>query len=201
MKSVESLRCCAPLLIVALATGCGSQNAPKAAPMDQKAMMEAYQKAGTPGEHHKHLQAFVGTWRARAKAFPGPDAPPSESNGTATFTSLRGGRFIEQTFRGAWDGQEFEGSGLMGYDNVQQKYVSSWADSMSTSIYTDSGSCSADGKVIDLSGMAPDPLAGKMVPARSRYSWRNPNEFVLEMWNTGADGKEYRAMEITYTRG
>src|ERR671934_86623 len=35
---------------------------PKPAPVDEKAMMEAYAKAATPGPAHKRLDVLVGSW-------------------------------------------------------------------------------------------------------------------------------------------
>jgi len=197
MRIFSMSRIAAALLMAGGASGCHSSQK-TSAPMDTQAMIAAYRKFAEPGEHHRHLNAFVGNWRTRSRMLASDQ--PSESTGESTFTWVHGGRFLLQTYKGDFQGQSFEGSGYFGYDNIQKKYVSCWTDNMSTSLYTDSGTCSGDGKVIDMSGNMPDPLSGKVLPSRSRLSWQNANQFLFEAWNTGPDGKLFKSLEITYTR-
>lgn len=49
--------------------------APQMTP-EMQAMMEAYQKAGTPGAEHQKLAATAGTYDLTVKAWHSPDAPP-----------------------------------------------------------------------------------------------------------------------------
>src|SRR5919109_3233842 len=67
---------------------------------EEKAAMDAMMKAASPGEPHKKLTVFVGTWDATVKTFMQPGAPPQESKGLATNTAIFGGRFIKQDFTG-----------------------------------------------------------------------------------------------------
>ena len=67
----------------------------KPAPMDEKAAMEAMQKAATPGDAHKKLESMVGTFDAKVKMWMDPSKPPEESTGTSESAWVLGNRFVE----------------------------------------------------------------------------------------------------------
>jgi hypothetical protein len=171
---------------------------PKMTP-EQQAMMEAYMKAGTPGEPHKALAAMAGSYDAKVKSWPGPGAPPEESTGTVTRSSALDGRVLVEEFSGAMMGMPFTGHGMMGYDNVSGKYWSTWNDSMSTGLMVSEGTCDAKG-ACTFAGSWNDPIKKGPVQARMTTKWTSPTVEVFEMYGPGPDGKEMKMMEITYTK-
>src|SRR5262245_25443356 len=94
------------LLAVSLAIAASAQA------QDQKAMMEAFQKAATPGPNHKMLEMMVGEWTFTNKMWMDPAAPPQESTGTSSYKSILGGRYVEHTHHGTMMGMPFEGRGV-----------------------------------------------------------------------------------------
>src|SRR5688572_16628628 len=64
-----------------------------------QAAMEAMAKAGTPGEPHKKLDAFVGTWNTKITMWMAPNAPPMTSTGTSENRWAMAGRYLEQRFK------------------------------------------------------------------------------------------------------
>ena len=125
----------------------GKKDAPKADPK-MAAMMEAYMKHAAPGEGHKKLEPLIGSWKYTGKFWMDPVAPPLEGAGTAERKWILGGRFMDEVVKGQMTGMpEFEGHGLMGYDNHSKKYVGIWIDSMTTSIAVSQGTMDAAGKV------------------------------------------------------
>jgi hypothetical protein len=95
----------------------------------------------------------------------------------------------------------FEGRMLMGYDNLQKKYVSTWADSMGTGIMTSSGNYDATGKVLTLiSTNAADPMTGGFTKMKMVAHDISPDETHLEMFSVGPDGGWWKTMEMVYTR-
>ena len=169
-----------------------------AAPPDEKAAMEAMQKAGTPGEAHKKLDAIVGTFDAKVKMWMDPSKPPEESTGTSENTWVLNNRYVEMKYQGTFMGQPFSGIGYQGYDNVQKKYVGSWMDSMSTGMMTSTGTMT--GNVIKTSGMVADPMTGKMCKITSKVTVPDNDHHTMEMWGPDPTGKNYKMMEIEYTR-
>lgn len=171
-------------------------------------MMAAWAKYAAPGEHHGHLGAMAGDWDLAVKWRMSPDAPMEEEKATSELTWILGGRFLLERVLG--DAEEakkdpmmdgpFEGLGLMGYDNYKKKYVSMWVDTMGTMMLTEEGTCSQSGKVITLKGTHDDPITGKKKNSRSVTRIVDKDKLVVEMYEEGPDGKEFRMMEITYTR-
>ena len=160
-----------------------------------------WMKYTVPGEHHKHIAALAGKWKTEVKMWMDPTADPQVSQGTAEYQWIMGGRFLRQQFRGEAMGQPFEGEGLLGYDNFKKKYVSSWIDNMGTALYTGTGRCDESGKVFTMEGRMDDVMNGR-ANQKSRSVTRivNKNKHTDEMYVTGADGKEFKMLEITYTR-
>jgi len=166
---------------------------------EQKAEMEAYMKAGTPGEPHKRLAATVGTYDLRIKSWSEPGGPPTEEKGTATRTMLFDGRVLVEDVSSTMMGTPFTGRAMTGYDNVSGTYWSVWTDSMSTGIMVSEGTCDAK-KVCTYTGSWNDPIKKGPVKARMTSRWASPTTEVFEMYGPGKDGKEMKMMEMTYTR-
>jgi hypothetical protein len=163
-------------------------------------MMAVYAKYAEPGEFHKHLQPLVGSWNASVKWWMAPGAPANEAKSTEEVKWILDGRFLQQEVRGEMMGKPFMGLGLIGYDNYKKKYVGAWIDSMSTMIWNSQGTCDATGKVITLAGEFDDPATGKKKKARGVTRIIDDNNHIMEWYESGPDGKEFKSMEITYTR-
>lgn len=202
----------ARLLLLSLAcaglTACASnktasQPAAPAQP-DMQAMMENWTKAMTPGPQHAHLAKSVGTWEGTVKMWMDPSMPPSESKCTTVITSVMGGRYIQGTTNGMMNMGEasapFEGMGLYGFDNVQKKYQAVWIDNMGTGMMTGVGDLSANGKVLIWTMTMADPMTGQVITSREVDTQIDANTQVMEMFVVGPDGKEFRTMEIRYSR-
>jgi hypothetical protein len=183
--------------ILALPGVLGAQ-APEMTP-EQKAEMEAYQKAGTPGAPHKAMAATAGTYEAKVKSWQEPGKPPMEETGTATRSMALDGRVLVEEFKGSMMGMPFTGHGMRGYDNVSGKHWSTWMDSMSTGLMVSEGSCDAK-NACTFKGSWNDPIKKAPVTARMTSRWTSPTTEVFEMFGPGRDGKEMKMMEITYTK-
>lgn len=174
-----------------------SKPASGAPPMDPAAM-EAMMKAGTPGDAHKKLDVFVGTWDTKITMWMMPGAPPMSHTGTSTNRWTMGGRYLEQVFKGSMMGMPFEGLGYTGYDNVKKQYWGTWMDSMSTSMMTSTGSVSNN--VFKFDAVMSDPMTGKDMAVEETITIADADHHTLEMWMPGPDGKKFKSMEIVYTR-
>jgi hypothetical protein len=167
--------------------------------MDMQAAMEVYQRLATPGEPHRLLARLEGTWDAKMKCWMEPDQPPAESTGRSEYRVVFGGRFLQHEFAGEMMGSPFQGFGVIGYDNHEQKYVSTWMDSMGTSLLYFEGTGSADGKAVIQECRHDDPIRGP-VTWRSVTRFVDENTHAFEMYSTCEGGKEEKIMEIAYGR-
>ena len=168
---------------------------------DTQAMMEAWQKAATPGAQHKQLgDQFVGTWDTRMTAWMDPSAPPVTSTGKAVNTAVFGGRQVRMDFTGEFMGQPFEGVGFSGYDNTRGKYTSTWTDNMSTGVMMSNGDYDAATKTYTFHSEMADPMnKGKMIPIRETLRIIDADHHVMEMYEP-KDGKEVKTMSLEYSR-
>jgi hypothetical protein len=167
---------------------------------EMQAMMDAWMKAGTPGEKHAELAAMAGTWKATVKSFMGP-GEPMVSEATTTREMILGGRVLGERFEGDFMGQPFVGRGFFGYDNARQMYWSVWMDSMSTTMMTSWGTWDEEKQAIVMEGRMTDPMSGEPVTAKSIMRTPEPGKEVFEMWEPRGEGGEMvRTMEIVSVR-
>jgi hypothetical protein len=174
--------------------------APKQMSPAEQQMMEKYVKAATPGPEHQKLAKLAGKWKLQVTAWMAPGAPPQKSDGTAEFTSVLGGRYLQQEVKGSMAGEPFEGRGIEGYDNVTNERFGTWTDSMSTGLLVVRGKCAAEAKKCTFKGTMPDALAGKLVPMTETITYTDDDHFSFEMHGPGPGGKNYKMIEIAYSR-
>jgi hypothetical protein len=167
---------------------------------EEKAKMEAWEKARAVGEQHKLLADYMaGQWEFTNKMWMEPGADPMESKGTCTSRMILGGRFIETSHKGDFMGEPFEGIGITGYDNMKKKYIGTWVDNMGTCIISVEGSYDAGSKTFTYTCSFDCPFEQSPVKVREVIRLVDKNKHVLEWYETRA-GKENKTMEITYTR-
>lgn len=96
---------------------------------EEMAKWAAIEKAGTPGEHHKVLEAMTGTWDAKYSFKMGPDDEMMTSVGTVKREWIFGGRYLEEKVEaGGFGDESFHGRGYIGYNNVDGVYEVVWMD-------------------------------------------------------------------------
>jgi Protein of unknown function (DUF1579) len=161
---------------------------------------EAYEKAAQPGPEHKRLEIMAGSWDFTMKMWMEPGKDALEAKGTAERRMVLGGRFLHEEVKSEMFGKPFTGNGITGYDNSQKKYVGAWVDSMSTGISQSVGTADAAGKVLTFTREDFDPAEGKKVKGRDVLTFVSDDKHTMESYKVGADGKEFKVMEITFTR-
>ena len=166
----------------------------------QQEMMAKWQEYSTPGEGHKALEPLVGKWDYTVTWWETPDSQPQKSNGTSEVKWIMGGRFLEQTAKGTAMGQEFQGMGIMGYDNMTKEYSGIWIDNMGTGMMTSAGSYDPSTKSFTEKGSFSCPQEGGEKSFRGVTTLTSPDKYTYEMYAADKDGKESRMMEIVYTR-
>ena len=168
-------------------------------------MMKKCQAFATPGDEHKRLQPLVGKWAYEVRWQMAPDAPAETSKGTGEYKWIMDGRYLQQECTGAQpegpEGMIMKGLGLIGYDNMKKQYFCVWIDNMGTGVMSGYGTADAEGKVITMKGEFSNPMTGN-----ANEKWRtvtrieSPDKHVFEMYGPDPSGKEFKCMEITYTR-
>jgi len=177
----------------------GTGAAPAMSPEEQ-AMMEAWMQAGKKNEHHARLGKMAGKWKASVQSWFAPGAPPNVSEATASIAPIMDGRFMLEQVNGAWGDMPFEGMSIAGYNNLEKRYETVWCDNMGTGLMMYHGQYDSTKDAIVSHTEFLDPMTNKMKKSRTVARWASPDKMVFESFTAGPDGKEFREMEIVYTR-
>ena len=163
--------------------------------------MQACMEAGTPGPNHKFLADAVGVWAGKSTMWMTPQAEPMKSECTSTITSIMDGRFTKCESSGDMPGMgPFNGFGLYGYDNVAKKFQSTWIDNCGTTMMQGTGELSSDGKTLTWNYTGTCPIQKKPIVVRQIETRNGKDSMTLTMYGPDKTGKEFKMMEIVFTR-
>lgn len=167
----------------------------------QQAMLQAWDNAARVGPEHLRLaEQLAGTWTTRQHMWIDDKTPPAVSNGRSVHTPILGGRQIRFDFRGDIQGEPFEGTGLMGYDNVAGHYVGTWTDNTVTGIVVGTGRYDPATRTYTFHDVMSDPLhPGQQTTMRETLQAVDADHLVQEMFDAH-DGREVRILRVEYTR-
>ena len=170
-------------------------------PVDSVTAMQKMMEAGTPGDQHKLLAKADGKWIAEMTMWMSPGAPPIIAKSIATNKMILGGRYQETSFKGDFMGMPYEGTSTTGYDNIKKVFFTTWIDNMSTMIMNMEGNWNSATKSINFKGKMICPGNGKECEMREVYKMVDEGNHVMEMYGPDMQtGKEYKSMEIKFTR-
>jgi hypothetical protein len=167
---------------------------------EEKAMMEAWMKAMTPGPQHQHLAAHTGTWSGTVKLWQAPGAPPEISQASSERTLGLGGRVLIDHWTGNMMGMPFEGISVTGYDLYKKQLISTWMDNMGTMIMISTGSMNADGSECTMTASFEDPATKTTKHLKQVTRWTGADTFVFEMYDVMPGQPDKKGMEITHAR-
>lgn len=153
-----------------------------------------------PGKEHELLKQLEGKWDVAGKFWMDPSKPPSEVKGSETAKVDLGNFWLRTHFKGEFLGQKIEGRSTLGYGPMKKKYVGSWIDDMMPHLFVMEGDADAAGKVFTLAGEGFDPATGK--PAKEKWviEIKDADTHTMTFYGPGADGKERKTGELTYTK-
>ena len=157
-------------------------------------------------DNHKVLATTAGNYSYVVKIWMDPKGNPNESKGSATRKAIMDGRYVTGEYSGSFkmpgaDGKEhnmnFKGMSLDAYDNVKQKFVSSWVDNMGTGIMVLDGTYDASSKSFTYAGDY-EMMPGMKSKVREVIKMTDKG-MAMEYYEDRGQG-EAKTMEINYTR-
>lgn len=194
-------------LLAALGAGCSTTGTAKVeekaepvrtlTPEQIERRIQAY---STPGVAHQVLNGRVGVWAVDVKYWAPGASEPTTLAATSEVKWTMDGLFLEDRMRSAFGKETFKGLGFVGYDNLKERYVSTWIDNSGTSIHTFEGGYDPESRTFRYVGKSPDPATGKFLDLRATERMVDENNWIHESWVLQPDGQERKALEITYKR-
>lgn len=152
-----------------------------------------------PTAEHELLASNVGVWNVECEFNMGPGQPPMKVNARETVERF-GGFYTVSLFESEMFGAPYKGRATVGYDPQKKKYVSTWIDSMSPSIFAFEGGYDAGRKKLEMHGEGPDCMGGAMAQYRTTEERVNPNERIFEMFMTSPGQPEMKLFRHHYRR-
>jgi hypothetical protein len=170
--------------------------------VDSATMMKNWMEYMTPAKEHKLMASWDGTWTGQVSMWMSAGQPPVQSTTTAINKMVCGGRYQQSSFTGDMMGTPFEGMSTLAFDNSKKEFVSTWIDNMGTGMMISNGKWDDATKSVVLRGKMVDPSAGngKEVAFREVLKVVDNDHQVMEMYGMDPSGKEYKSMEIKFTR-
>ena len=188
------------ILVAALVCAAMAEDKPAMSAQDE-AMMKACMELAAPGPQHQAMAKDVGKWNGQMKFWMDPTAPAQETACMRTAYMDMDGRYLIEEETSNMMGMPYKGKSTVGFDKFRGEYVFFYYDNMSTAFMTARGKLADDGKSIEYKGTSDDPMTNrKDVPLRMVMREADADHQSMEMYTTSPDGKEFKCMEIAYTR-
>jgi uncharacterized protein DUF1579 len=160
------------------------------------AMTQAWLDAGIPGPEHAEMAKGVGTFAAHGTMYM-PDGSTSNWKGTVKRKAIFDGRYIVEHYK--VDDMpgfgSFEGHGILGFNNLTEKYEGVWVDSLSTMIFTSKGEMDPSTGNIVMYGKRMDPVTKKNMKSKSVVSFGDDGSYTVDMYIVSPEG-EFKEMSI-----
>lgn len=167
---------------------------------DSATMMKNWQEYMTPGDMHKMMATWDGTWNGDLTMWMEPGAQETKSTATAVNKMLMNGLYQESTHSGEMMGMPFNGRSTVGYDNHEKQFVSTWIDNMGSGMMVMKGPWDEATKTMTLKGKMVDPASKGEMTVRETFKIIDENTQEMEMFVTMPDGSEFKNMNIKFTR-
>lgn len=190
----------ATLLVGALPAAAQEPGAPTRDAEAEAEALAAYLVAATPGAEHDRLASLEGAWTVSGKFWTEPGAAPIVATHSSTMRMALGNRYLIEELDGALWGEEFRGMGITAYDNVEQRYVTTWIDNMSTGVLILTGEYDREADAVIMTGHYTDPVSEERQALRSVERVTEDGARVYEHWEVSEDGVEFKVMELVYRR-
>lgn len=167
---------------------------------EDAAAMERWMDSMTLNENHEWYAQLIGKWNVTSTMY-GMGPEPSKSKGTAEFSWLIEGRWIQQTFSGEMMDTPFNGIGISGYDNFKKKFVNIWLDDMSTAMYMYEGTLDQTRTSMVAFGSMDEPMTGEHdKTTKSVTTIVDENTMRFEMHDLHIVPGSTKVFEMVYTR-
>ncbi len=171
---------------------------------EQEKMMKLWKEYAFPGENHKHLEYFIGSWESIHKSWenPGSGDDPIIRRQEINVQSILGGRCLKAhiMFNEKIMGESAEGIVITGYNNYKKEFYAVTFSTMDTGYFVSRGTLDKSGKTRTETGIMDDYFTGKKIKIKAITTIINRDKYVYEFYQPDSRGNEIKTLEIIYTR-
>lgn len=167
---------------------------------DSATMAKNWQAYMTPGDVHKMMASWDGTWNSDITMWMQPGAPEEKTTSVAVNKMVLNGLYQQSTHTGMMMGMPFNGMSTTAYDIHKKEFINTWIDNMGSGIMVLKGPWDEATKTMNLKGKATDPGTTGDMDIRETLKIIDENTQEMEMFSMMPDGKEFKTMNIRFTR-
>jgi Protein of unknown function (DUF1579) len=167
---------------------------------DSATMMKNWQDYMTPGDVHKMMAKWDGTWNGDVTMWMAPGVPEQKSSSTSVNKMIMNGLYQQSTHTGNMMGMPFNGQSTVAYDIHKKEFISTWIDNMGSGIMMLKGPWDEATKTVNLKGSMTDPGTKIDCDIRETFQIIDDNTQEMKMFMTMPGEKEFQTMDIKYTR-
>lgn len=153
----------------------------------------------TPGAMHKLIGESAGEWNQTISTWTESTKDPVISTAKCTISMILGGRYQKSICKGKMAGKDFEGQGIIGYDNALNVFKSSWIDNLGTGVLNMKGKYNTETKTIEFTGQYIIPATSSETIVRETLKFESKSSMVQELFITKGN-KETMVRQIVYKR-
>ena len=167
---------------------------------DSATMMKNWQDYMTPGDVHKMMAKWDGTWNGEVTMWMYPGAPEQKSTSTTVNKMIMNGLYQQNVHTGTMMDMPFNGIGTLAYDIHKKEFMSTWIDNMGSGIMMMKGTWDDATKTITFKGKTTDPGTKSDVDVKETFTVIDDNTQEMKMFMPMSDGKEFQTMNIKFSR-
>lgn len=173
--------------------------------LDVRVVNQAKEKAKNAGKQNAEvLSPLIGEWNYTVTIWTEPGATPNTATGRITNDMVLDDRYLSGSFiddRNIGGSQvSVKGQSLIGFNSQKNSYSSVWVDTISTGMMVGSGKFDDKEKVINETGKYTDLLEGNEKEYRAELQFTDRDSYKRTIFTTDKAGKEFKMMEIAYSR-
>jgi len=151
-----------------------------------------------PGPVHEQMAKRAGKWTL-VKKLSMPGQQPMQASGSASITSVLGGRFLREENEGMLFGQPVAAEMLSGYNDETDKYEMVWGWTGSNRLIVATGTSTDGGKSVHYTSSY-DNGKGKQEQLVIDLRVVDDDSFVVSLVSKLPDGRDGPTVETVYTR-
>jgi hypothetical protein len=153
-----------------------------------------------PVKEHAWLEQLAGEWESTMKCTAEPGKPPVEGKSTET-ARMVGGFWVVSEGKGEVMGSAFTGILSIGYDPEKKKFIGTWIDSMTSTLWNYTGTLDEATNTLTLETEGPCPMqGGKICKFKEVIVVKDKDHKTFTSNVQGDDGKWTEMMTATSTR-